>query len=841
MILRPVGLAVSLCFVCSVLIFPTSSSSIYVGSSIKFITACTNLSRKNLEIIETKDPASDEFLVYKELESATGKLRSGQARLEMVAKTIGLELSIGRMDAGDIGEMQSIITSIIAIVSAFQVYYKAVEERKSLILNNTLPLRRASTNVSKSGSFAASKIFTSLQDTYKPVGVFETGVKYERLKNILQQKDNEENLTLEDLNTLQTVIARRYSNILKNAIGALDVGSQWLKETNEFRIMAYLIPGRFAKCRAKQQISATKIKELKISLKEEFETLMKDPWDAIHSKEFDNEELLLFTITLGSLFGHFVQRYISIVTRFLDLAIDVDTRRPTPVLITPFTKLIRKKAQFPKDGLDSGEDSPQENFSLRKDIDRRDPDSSPPKKVRHLIGRKILRYLSLLGNKHFLFSLKLAFFCLLSIGPFLTRTTAKWYYMQRLIWVPVMVALSAAEFAGDVVYNFLSRMVATFVAGIIAMAAWYISSGRGRGNVWGFGIVSAVVGFFAAFYRLYSVHQIIAPAILLPVTVFLILGTSWQDGRPNQITSLTNGFNVAWIRFVTVAIGVSIAFIASILPKPRTARATVRQILSRVIEENGNLHGAITQYAIEKSHNPMIRIAPRYDEITLNLRTLFRKLAYNQLLFPSMKWEPSLVGVWPRRKYERLQSLVTEIVQLYFSLYYLIDQFEDPVHNIPLLLARCGFTNPALQADLFSVLHMSSGALRSSSPLPMVTPAHTSILHANYIYDRWALSYSSLGEQFFDENKEDNIIEGDEVGRNKTIEDWRQRLDLERILSNDGRLLIVGIYFAHLIYERVDEVMYVVKGLVGEEFEVDLNLFREWTSDKEYETIKKVV
>jgi Aromatic acid exporter family member 2/Putative ER transporter, 6TM, N-terminal/Fusaric acid resistance protein-like len=822
--------------VCALLIFPTSSSAVYVGACCKFAAGCLNLSRQNLEILETKSPSSEGFPVYRALGAGTSKLRSALAALEAVAKTIAIEVSIGRMDAGDIGELQSVLTTAIPVIGAFQVYYRAVDERKEMIMNNMEPIRRASTAVPRDKMSGTSKIFTSLHDTYKPVGAFESNVKAEMFKTILMQKDPEDNLTLEDLDLLQETVAQRYSDILKSTNDALQLLGTWLKETNEFRINAYVIPGRYKKCREQQVLLAQQVIETSKSLREQFNILQNNSWEEIYADKFEHNELLLLVITLGSLFGYFVDRYVSTILRFLDLAVDVDARRPTPALITPFTKLIRKKAQFPKDGIDSGRDELQDNFTLRKDIEQRDPDASPPKHIGHLMGRKLLAGLRLLGNKHVVFGAKLALFCILAVAPLFVRTTAKWFYLNRLIWVPIMVSLSAAEFAGDTVYNFLSRLFGTFVAGVIGLVAWYISSGSGSGNAWGFGVVCAVVAFFAAFYRLYSVHQNMAPSILLPVTVFLILGTSWQDGRPNQITDLTNGFEVAWVRFVTVVVGTTIAFICSIIPQPRTARAAVRKILSRVLEESGNVHGAVTQFAIERSQNPSVRIAPRYDVITLNLRTLFRKLAYNLFLFPTMSWEPSLKGVWPKQKYEKLQRLTTEIVQLYFSLYHLIDQFNDPTTHVPLLLARCGFTNPQLQADYFSILHMSSAALMSTRPLPMVTPAHTSILHASCIYEQWGISGNSIDRGFYQKSEEDQDKE--DVSK-KMRRDWRKQLDMQGLLSHDGRLLVVGIYFAHLLYERVDEVMYVVKGLVGEEFGMDLRLFKE-LADKEFELTKKM-
>lgn len=101
--------------------------------------------------------------------------------------------------------------------------------------------------------------------------------------------------------------------------------------------------------------------------------------------------------------------------------------------------------------------------------------------------------------------------------------------MQRLIpafRVPGQTTLS--RFRGDTVFGLLSRILSTFFGGLTGVAMWYISSGGGNGNPYGFAAVTAVCFPFFFFARIYYPGPPIDVAFFF-LTSQLVIGYSWQD------------------------------------------------------------------------------------------------------------------------------------------------------------------------------------------------------------------------------------------------------------------------------------------------------------------------
>lgn len=73
----------------------------------------------------------------------------------------------------------------------------------------------------------------------------------------------------------------------------------------------------------------------------------------------------------------------------------------------------------------------------------------------------------------------------------------------------------------------------------------------------------------------------------------------------------------------------------------------------------------------------------------------------------------------------------------------------------------------------------------------------------------------SLSDRFYDDKEED--------GNGSQIK--LKAPDYARLLSRDGQLEIVCLLLSHMVYERADDVLLVVKGLVGEKFPYNMNLF----------------
>ncbi|THU98769.1 hypothetical protein K435DRAFT_720372 [Dendrothele bispora CBS 962.96] len=418
---------------------------------------------------------------------------------------------------------------------------------------------------------------------------------------------------------------------------------------------------------------------------------------------------------------------------------------------------------------------------------KRDPDALPPRNTLESIARKVYKLVVSLASGNTLYALKAAFLTTLLCLPYFLRESAPFAYKNRFVWAIIMAQLTIARFRGDTTFGQITRILCTFLGGIVGMLIWYIASGNGNGSPYGFAATLAVCFPFLLFARLYWPGPPMQILIFL-MTTMLVIGYSYQDGIIVLPSNPGVGWDVAWRRFVLVSSGVTAAFIFSFFPPAFTIRKYQRTTLATTCSEIGILYCAILSYANSRNDDES-------QEIVTSLVAIRSKLNRSAAIKANVKYEFSLRGRWPEHRYQRMLSLQMELAYSLSHLLSIVEHLEPAWTQA--FLGRTRFMDPNFQGDMLAVISMISTALRTGTPLPQITPCP--------LLDRFLLKYHGL-----------NVI------HREAEEDYGLPRNLTKeTLENDQYMMFcVGVSTAFGIVSRLDKLMMAAKEIVGEQYHI---------------------
>ncbi|ANB15931.1 hypothetical protein AWJ20_3575 [Sugiyamaella lignohabitans] len=845
------GLQLSLHIILSALIFPFTANFAFFGGISKFLGPLSQLSKNTIKFLNEVRPSQQEFENFRNIGATTSQILSKSTPVNLMASLSTLEISYGRFDSGDVGEFRSMFRNLISSIAGLQWFFSRIQERKEVLLDRVVTLRTRTGTVASLPPEHPTKLYEALHKKYLPVGEFESQ-RRQVLSENARENDSKHNLSIDDLDKLVDLVSDRYTDVLVAGDKAIEALAGWLQAANSFRLYSRLIPGQYKKHQAEQVKQMEHIKVAHENLLAEIKKLDEDRWQEVFHVEDELGPLAAAFIAQGALFGFSVKRYARVLARIMDNCETLDKTSPLPSLRLPFKKTDRAKVSFDHDIIaadqNATDDGPSSSgYYAQSSTEARDPDAAPPRLIAHLVGRKLVQFYNLLLSDRCLFALRTAVIGVVPAIPGFVRPTAFFYYSNRLIWVVIMTVISTADLPGDVIKAYIQKVIYTFLACVLGMVGWYISTGNGNGNKYGYAIVNIFLLYFLVCYRHFSKHTLPTAAIVLSASTVLVIGSSWQNTQAPGPGMHGFGFRVAWIRFVTVLVGVTLGSLASCFPKPKTGRRAVRNIISRVLRSIGNIHCDIGKFGVQRSHDPDVHRLPRKDFVSDGLAKILLKLASIGPLMKTLKYEPELTGPWPRAKYERLVKLCTEISHLSFSLYIVFDQLKDPEQWVNVVASRCGWTSSEMMTNFFAIIHMTSLSLTTGGPLPRVSPAQLTLKHLKLLEDNYHVNVDTMVGKIMkelDDIRAGVDIEAAPSSRPRTNDEASEkRIGREgvfgNLLSHDGQLCLVALLFSRMIYERMDELLVVVKGLVGEEF--DYNPEFATDLDDVYETTKLLI
>ncbi|THH04285.1 hypothetical protein EW145_g5635 [Phellinidium pouzarii] len=482
------------------------------------------------------------------------------------------------------------------------------------------------------------------------------------------------------------------------------------------------------------------------------------------------------------MYQYHLMRFAKQLCQILDEMIQLEKTRHRSRLwlpVLPLRKIIIwSKWEFVDKSLQHGED---EDPNIIQGIDpetqgflevptMRDPDALPASTTLQAAGNIIYHALSALGHGNAVFGLKAG---ILSIN--------------RSVWALIYGQLTLSRFRGDTTFALFSRILSTFLGGLLGTVMWYISTGLGDGNSYGMAAVTAVCFPILFFIRYYF------PASALTLTIFLmtaglVIGYSWQDTHDPTLSNAGRGIQVAWKRFVLVTIGVTVAFTLSFLPPATTLRRYLRATCATTAEQIGYLYCDIISYAT-------VPDGPHKEIIIKDLFAIRMKLRRSLALMQNVTYEFSLRGKWPEKRYNTIYEIQMEIA-------YLLSHLRSVTEHLELswakaFLKRTRFLEPEFQGDVLGVISMISFALRTGKPLPQVTSCP--------LLDRFVALHHGL-----------NVFRMDD----ETDFGLPHTLTIETLEDEQYLYFSVGVATAFGIVTRLDRLMIATKELVGEQYHI---------------------
>lgn len=794
-ILRPMAITFVVKTVCGCLVFPFTANYRFFKGSLAILKGLRLVHANNTRFLKCMKPLEDTFANSAAFSTAIFELRTKFPSLDLFASGAKFEVAVSRFDAGDTGQFRHHVKDLLSTTAGFKYFYDMFLERKDIAQNHFHGLRRKSTTISD----GHSKLLTTLHESYREVGAYETNAR----KAVLERNFGAHSVTVGDLDRMAQLIREEFSSLLDATTHVFDAVIDWVDAANAFRTYQYFSRSHGTT----QKHHHDNIVAARAQLLAELDAFTdsgarRQRLEAAVSLE----DTLLMYISQLTLLLHMARRQCQQLLLIIDLFLDVDERRPRPRVITWWTKATHMAAQSFQPSIEACDDDPAQ-FSdkvLVAHINRRDPDAMPPLSWPQVIGRTFVRaYSKVLGNHRFWFWVRVGGLVNICALPYYCRTTAGWYFSNRLIWLPIICGVSTSQYTAETVYNFICKLAYTFLGCLLGVVAWYVSAGSGRGNYYGYAVVTAILYFYLCYYRHFAQHMTTVPSVMIAVTPSLVLGTSWVDGHGNTVANIGYGIRVGFLRFMSVLVGLCVAFLASTFPKPHSSKTAVRRTIANVLDEIGSIHCTVSTFAIQRLNNPAKHALQRHDPMVDKFRNTLLSLAKVRQLVGPIAYEIPLSGVWPLKKYQHFQLVLNDIIQLYYFIFAIVDQLERPEEWMPTLINRAGWYDLELTADIFSMVHMMSASLRLKDPLPKVTRANISIKHLDVVREQWGINKTSLSERFYED----------------THENMLRQLDYRKLFSHDGQSNIVILLLCHMAYKRIDEAMIVTKGLVGEKYD----------------------
>lgn len=823
--LKPTGITFALNVVCAVLFFPETLNFQFFKTQSSILDGLRQCSANNLRLVRTLKPSEDSFVNYAHLSRDVLAQRGKLPQLETQASVVPFEISYGRFDKGDVGEIRLAVNTVISSLAGFEFFYGLFEERKEFTKNH-FGGRRGSV------ATADSKLYSTMDD-YKRAGGFEASVRRRQIRKRMDDISPNHRVSIDDLDFIAKFISDNLILILVTADTALESANKWLADANHFRIYSRIYGWK--QHVATQQENAMRIVKNRQEIEE---ALTSHEANHTYFKELlENtdvgDEARLCMINQLSSFLQSTKTLCKLIVYLLLVFEEIDNVRPVPTVITYFTKARHDPAtHLFRNHVTDEDELPLE---LHSRVVLRDPDNYPPVNTFQRIGKAFLSfYKNVILSKRLWKCINGAFFVIASASPYFFKKLAGFYFKKKLLWVVVMTGLSLTDNTGQTWYNFGAKVTYSIVGCITGMVMWYICCG----NSIGFGAVCGVVFAYLLYYRHFSKHESIIPALLWPVTAALVLGTSWVDYHGSLLANIGQGWGPFVVRLICVIVGLILAALLSLIPTPLLSKKMLRNILSKTVDDFGNLQCLVAKFAESRVHDPSIRINKRHDFVTQKLRLVMLRLLRSQQLTIGLQHELPLVGYWPEMKYKRLTKLVTEVVQLYNLIYQLFGEIDDPESLIPTSFKRLGWDLTDFLADLFLIVQMCSEALGDGGALPRVTQATLALKHMELLLDQWGTRQLSYSERWYNDPE---MTPDEEESREDTIMQKMplvmKNFDYTRFFSHDGQCAINILLYGHIMYSAYDEMMSIIKSLVGEKYDYSEHLLLENDDDVKHANV----
>ncbi|KLT41025.1 hypothetical protein CC85DRAFT_297212 [Cutaneotrichosporon oleaginosum] len=636
---------------------------------------------------------------------------------------------------------------------------------------------------------SALSLLDQLRKSQQPVGVYES----QRYMDLESGNDRDLEKVIEQLELLSTSALP----LVKALRGALTEACTWVVTSDKKR---YAQARDVASATARLRVALAEFQEHRGVVTRPYRHLF-DPSHKRDAHLSQSQHMGLFYCLVASY--HLIEFSDSLL-KLLDMLVDTDARRQRRRLWFPnLVKLFKQFRTSVKSDVSDGREETQEADSFNhaeenEDTDllgqarRRNPDYKPYGSWGMGMLSRLATVPDILFSRSAMYGLKAgALGCLTSLPAFLA-SSASFYYYNRGIWCTIMAQMTLAVFAGDTFSSWVSRLLASFWGGLVGMVAWYIGSGSGPGNPYGIAAVTAVLFLPLMLFR---VHWPGPPltAIVFCTSVNLVIGYSYLNGHLFRMSNATWGFDVAWLRFVCVVIGITAAWIFSLVPPVYSAKRAIRYSYARAIANVGY----ILCQELSAANDPHSHANMEFNQhVRAELLSQRAKLTKLGMRHEFAQKELSLRGRWPKDVYAGLQSTLVETMSLLAMFNHLLPQMPPTWRKA--LLLRTRMCDPLFLGDVLAVISMTSSALRAATPLPQITPGP---LIAKYHMNRYK------GVELPD-----------------PAEGWEgmpTHVTADVLQSDDYMRYALGVSTIYALMSRLDSIVVVCKTLLGENYHIE--------------------
>ena len=460
---------------------------------------------------------------------------------------------------------------------------------------------------------------------------------------------------------------------------------------------------------------------------------MKDLSDESTIRQRENQQQLYLILYLRFLMWSTGKAVLAMV-QFADSKVADGTMKKKR-LILPGLRRIRKlfaNAFSKEEDTDYGiEDGQMTNVYLGDSLKaRKDPEHLPPantfEKVTNYI-RIIPRYLS---SQESAFAFRCAV-ATISLGLLAyLRQTQQFFLTQRLMWGLIMLAISMTAHAGQNMFQFILRVVGTFIAMCASLVIWYMSDQK----------PAAVIPLFypylcCGFYILVKFPKYAIVAILSMVTCILILGYELQVGTLGLKLATSNGqpyypiYELGPYRLATVAGGLVVAFFWTYFPFPVTTHATLRKDLGGTLHLLGNFYSVVHSTVDvrlktgimgdpKKKNSPTYKLDKARSKVFSKMIIMLNKLREHSEF---TKFEPTFGGKFPKETYDELimamQHLFHYLALTSFASISFTEESDGENEWLRDFRRFAGDLN-ITSHDMTSCLCLVSASISNSQPLP---------------------------------------------------------------------------------------------------------------------------
>lgn len=539
----------------------------------------------------------------------------------------------------------------------------------------------------------------------------------------------------------------------------------------------------------------------------------------------------------------------------------------------------KASASVKKTGRTSNKAGTKPKGEKRQRYYARDPDALPPTSAMHRIGRGVAATYYFVTGPTGMFALRM---CIASFAVWITAvipTSAYFVYQHRGIWALIMAQTAAALSGGELIFTFIMRLGGTVVGLLYGAVLWYISTGNGRGNAYGLGVTTAVGFIPLIFVRIFAPKMLLLPAIMLNVSVVLIVGYSWIDTHLQVLANSGIGIEVAWRRTLLVIIGMAVALIVMVFPRPVSSRLLLRKNMAkttrqlndmfvdvmevwiarnRIYEqeaERAGFENQIDATSDEKSGSSTDAVIKLWQEREPVLRARFMAVNARVATYPMQiglaSMDFHIRGRWPSERYVEIASVHATIVESLGAILSSVRAFDgimtsaegDTTSRKDLSGTEAGETDWQLQlasstslldpqylSEICMVFDLLSKALRNGE---RVNHASFSLLENHFKYAGRNRRINEFLRKKTAEQKA--LAEGNQSGEPMTegedVLSWNVLRDPMYLRYTTARMAAITLA------TELDKFKAIVRDLVGESSLRGFDMLKERYDDRSYRAI----